>query len=931
MRCKDLTTVFAALLLTTIYPALSFAAQPAVAPVEAGCAEILAFKPHRGTLEYFIQKTVEARKGQRVTPLFVNPIDEMQLAQDKWRGVEGPAILQALLPEGCKFIDHKLLGSAGDGIVKDAGSGEFVMLRCGVDWHGKWVGFNISVPVFTLMANAKRSEKWLVGPEIEAVLDWGHGGGTKTTGNHTSISVMNHMAKYGVSVMAIDQPWHGEGARTSFKSDIDFMEFRLRILDRFVHPKVAALGVGHSMGGIVADLMMRRSDNQHLNLARRYKAFIPLSAVVDLLPGASVQEKGQAERWKEAENKQETLQHRIAPGDRDLGATLLQDDKVSALSGMFAQFLNLFHDWSAPRHMGVEYLPSTFIWGDGDYLYVGNEDLIDKHLLNLKNVKLIVYGPRVNFRGDVVQIGHLIFDHYRTFKDHAEALNLVKSYLFANQVEINYEDPEAIRKTFYEKYVQQHVSQHFWLNEDNRGFEALMMAAYYWDPKFQEFAKREMRKSDVYAKGMAKSKDLTLAARSGERAYMLQFIHLDQPEVFTEIREQIENVLGHKLDVRPRNSNDAILAYILQAYSSNLAFREWLQEYEILWETSTDKFKGLNDVAEQLRNFVQVKDWLRKADLEIETAKRVGRPVDSKIEGNYTRQLEMRAKAEAQLRSFDIDPSSDASVKQASDRINGLRKRTYVPKTGDSALAARTEKNIAERERMNDEIQAFKKDKEGARKLVDDLTAQRAKLEADLQDIGRQGSAPEVVSAIRAAESALERLLIADEKVRINVERYMMEQHDYQLLDADFMRNLPREIQQIFNDYEAASQAYQMAAANVRRTIGTAASQGHLGSEARAMSTQLETVRRDLSDASHKLNEIDGKIWVRIQKKNFLVREYSNELVPGYLNVETRRAVDYLSGRIEGWEKLRGTFENIWADWKLVWKERPPAEKVELY
>lgn len=904
----------------------------AVAISDPNDCEVLLRPPARGTLESYIDAT---RTKTPVTPRFVNPLEEEALAK-KWKGVKGPALLQALLPKDCHFIDHKLLGSAGDGIVKDAGSGEFVMLRCFLTWNKQWVGFNVSVPVSSLMSNLNRSEKWLIGPEAEALLDWGHGGGTKTTGNHTTIGIMNHIAKYGVAVLGIDQPWHGEGARSFFKDEKDYFAFRLGILNKFVDAKVPVFGVGHSMGGIFADMMMRRSDDPQLNLRSRYKGFIPLAAVVDLLPGKGLKEKGQAERWKEAANKQEHLQYRIAPGDRALGETLIRDDKVSALSGLFVQFMNLFHDWSAPAHQGQEYLPTQFIWGDSDYLYVGNEDLIDAYLLNLKNVDLKVFGPRITFKGDVVQVGHLIFDHSKMVPDHPDATAIVLDYLAHKQIDNH--NKEFARSQFFERFVKAHVSRHFWLNEENRGFVALYSAAYYWDPEFKAFAQERMKSHEVFAKALKGAKNPVHAAREAERAFHLQFVQKELPETYAMIREFVERSLGRKLTPKARDSESAVLANLLQAYASNLAFREYINNTEVVVEKVTPKFEALTKETEKLREFGELSEKIKKLSAEIERAEASGKKADpgkrSSLEASQT-QLE-RVKAELQKMNVSVGEVDFQAQRELLDQI---RKRTLIPTTkkpnetpADSARRqgeART--NIARRQELDASMQALRKEKDKARTALESVVSKRNRLENQLKDVIEKTNVPQVKDAYANADRALAELLEVDEQVRESVEKYMIDLYERQGLTGNWLSRLPADLQKLFDTYDARSQIYQRAVARVREVALTSARAGQLESGATETLNDLATTRREHTELTNAINQLDGQLWVKQRQSNILLTRYLNELVPGYITVERHMIVHLLDQPPENWAQVRGVLERAWGNWRTVWKERPPPEKVELY
>lgn len=905
---------------------LWFSALPLATSWGEGFSCDVLLKPRRGTLESLIEKTrADSRRLGPLTPEYNNPQTEIALAA-KWQGVRGPRMLQSLLPEDCTFIDHKLLGSAGDGIVKDAGSGEFIMIRCFMEWNGERVGFNISAPKSTLVQNYNREKKWLVGPEAEVLLDWGHGGGTKTTGNHTTIGIMNYLAKFGGAVIGMDQPWHAEGPREFFKDDLDYFNFRVALLEKFVHPSVDAIGVGHSMGGIFADMMMRRSDNPKARLSR-YKGFIALAAVVDLAPGKTLAEKHRAERAHEEALSKPPLYLRQSPDDRVMGGTLVADNKIAITPSLFERYMNVFHDWTPPAHLGSEYLPTLYIWGDSDWLYVGNEGRINSNLKILRNVSLRVYGIRVNFAGEVVQVGHLLFDHHRLVANHEVAKQIVEDFLTQQGVEIKNE--HSAREEFFVRFVKPYVSEHFLSNPGNNGFTGLYLAAYYWDKDFQNFAKAAMRENSVYKEAWAKAKLEKFKERDAERAFHKQMVMKETPETFTLVREYMEAKLGKELKHIQRTPVElVVLMNLLQAYSSNLAFRHYLQSATVQVENSTAALQELNKTGELLRDYARLADRARKTTNEIDKLKRAGKPVEAQEEILQKANESLLQLAEA-LKAKGIEDSVDARL-VASEKVKRVYQKAEIPQ-GQHAEEAR--KNIAMRERLRAETKSFREEKDKKRDQVERLSAERTRLETQIKDFARASKNPQVVAIYKGADQALELLKKADQDVRDGIEQYLVMLTTRGMFTKNWIYNLPPELQAKFDHYERMSKVYQTEVARISEAIAKAAREGIIDLEAQQAVLRLDQVKVEHSLRARELNVLEGKIWAKLRLQEQLLLRYTNVLVPGYYQIEYVKLSDILEQGLEAWNNptTRGLLEAAWGEWKTIWKERPPPEKVELY
>lgn len=312
------------------------------------------FSEPRQSLQQY--KAISRERARQVlAPKFSNPQYEM-IAAKTWNGVKGPELLQALLPDGVSFLDHALMGANEDGVVKTS-TGSMVHLRAQIGESATNIGVNINA----LKSNFNRDVKTFVRENADAVIVFIHGGGTKTTGHHVAASLMNWMNVRNVDVVSMDMPWHGEGARVSFESVKDSLEHMRAYIQKYVAPAgKPVILVGHSMGGVVADLYMRMYPNDKL-----ITAVAPLSTVADALPGGTANEKILQEALIAERNKTNA---NIPAAERDLGEWLARQNKLSPTCGLFCQVLMFGINWAKPAHKGEEYLPALYVIGEGDGL-----------------------------------------------------------------------------------------------------------------------------------------------------------------------------------------------------------------------------------------------------------------------------------------------------------------------------------------------------------------------------------------------------------------------------------------------------------------------------------------------------------------------------------------------------------------------------------
>ncbi|MBN8555340.1 MAG: alpha/beta fold hydrolase [Deltaproteobacteria bacterium] len=359
-----------------------------------------------GNLQSFIDTTLKTRKANLTTGQYREATHFDMLADQEaaqtWSGILPPKFIAELLPKDVTLIDHTLLAAAEPGVVKDPGSGEFLSLRIDVDGQGT----NIGVSRSALLNNATRIQKSFVRDQAKAVILFMHGGGTRTTGHHVAINLMNHFHHYGVDVISFDHAWHGEGPRKNYNTPQEYMEWIRALIQKTVPADTPVFLAGHSMGGEFADVYRRLYPNDNL-----VKGVIALSTIVDPFPGASVREKTKLHQARDEETRSENSQ---SPEDKVLLQSLISQNKLSFPAFVFESLFSMTNSWVIPADGGKSLIPALYVWGEKDWLYVGNEKIIQTHLAVLPHTKIVTYGTRfdVTEKKDI-RVGHMIFDHHR--------------------------------------------------------------------------------------------------------------------------------------------------------------------------------------------------------------------------------------------------------------------------------------------------------------------------------------------------------------------------------------------------------------------------------------------------------------------------------------------------------------------------------------
>lgn len=896
-----------------------------------GCNDLLSSVP--GDYMSFVNQAESARgESKKKHPEFLNPESEKKLAQ-LWKGELGPEALQRLLPPGVTFVGHQLRKAAAPGVVKvEQKSGDFLILRVEMPFNGRTIATNVTVNAQALYNNIHRSLKgeklWLIGPDATAAMDWGHGGGTKTTGGHTADTLMNYLAKYNVFTFGMDQPWHGEGPRVWFEDDEEYFKFRVAFRKQFVHPDVPTFLVGHSKGGLVADMAVRRTGAKYkkIGLDEAYVGMIPLSFVPDDKPGGTYSDKTTEARYKEALQKEAEIMARINPGDCSLFANLMAEDKISALSGLMCTHLSMFNSWLEMEAS----LPSLYVMGEHDGLYVTKEKLIEEHVRSLKNATLWTFSSRVSFRGEVEPVGHMIFDHYMPKKNHPEALAAMTEYLTHKlQNQKLPESEEELQTLFKEKVLKGHVNEYSFMTPVNNYTTTLVLMGYQWVPEFKNFLENRIG-ALAQEKGVDVSKFMP--------KYFLQYTEEGVFETYQVIKNFVARVLADKgielkeVSLKQRletaqkegdplaNQRESILS-LLKAYGNNLAFREFLKSFSYIDTGATKEFETLNRVGGALTQRIKMLNSIRKEKISDEEKQKKIAELEPIVDdqGNT------------------LEPGDAAGVQAALDRIQEIRNKKWIPEEGELKEFAAA--NVKARDDIHRLVKELEAKRDQLKKEWEQLKKETSALEARLENALEGAESP----AIRAYEARREKLYTEletyDLKVRDIQDAFLVKVIENQRSMVEAFEQLPKELLAAYEDAERASQNYQALLQEGQALREKEALQGALGSEVQKMAQELlgpQGLKERLAAKVMEYAKLEYQdITEARDRQDQLLADYIKQVMPRYFKVTEVKVADALNAPVKSLEDLKETFkfaEKALSQWRgKVLISKPEGGDSSLY
>ena len=568
----------------------------------------------------FYEKKVISQQEQfrALHPNYIDPVKEKKLVELWNKKPPTPKLLESLLPEDVHFINHQLHQPNAESVVKLAEQGSSVMARAYYKYQNHVYGTNVVFSTRALIdnLNSHSGQNWLVGENATAAILFLHGGGSKSSGAHVAGPMVNHFRNYGIDVLSLDLPWHSNGHREflRFESEIETLS---AFAKKYIPPNIPLFVWGHSWGSVFAEQLMRMTDRPkkefvfHNNL----KGAIILSTAVDSAPGKSRKEKQEEYNKRIQYVRENPTKFKEANEERGFWKTIINDGKISPL-GVFYSSGTIFQlDQSPPSHQGRNFIPALMIVGKHDSLvYLGFEKLY-KVYENLKNVETHYLEELPYFRDSknspMKKVGHLLGDYLdpgtREQIDFFLARKFIAKILVSNSMKPRENKLQDLLDAIINSI--QNNSPPGKINDFKEQLNILLKSQLLDRINIPEslINKAEETQNNTPApnKNIPESLEKSLLTGSQIRSSLtllrdhLSSNHLDQAlTIAKSLHQKIKDLIAFKIqeaDIQKQTNNKDTPVFIrlLQNFSNNLAFREFIKKYILYNEKGTLIYKNI--------------------------------------------------------------------------------------------------------------------------------------------------------------------------------------------------------------------------------------------------------------------------------------------------------------------------------------------------
>ena len=532
-----------------------------------------------GSKLYYEERVVAQRgRFRALHPNSIDPVKERELVGLWNKEPYTPSLLKRLLPEDTQFINHQLYQPQSAAVVKLNEPGSTVMAR--VHYKHKNRDFETNV-AFSRRAladnlNSKSGKNWLVGENAKAAILFFHGGGTNSTGSPVGSKIINHYRNYDIDVISIDLPWHANGHRQFLDIESDIKSFGI-LAQKYIPPHVPLFVWGHSWGSIFAEQIMRMTDRPHQEFFFHHnlKGAIILSTAVDAAPGKSLKEKQEAFLSRSQAVKDNIENYEQAESETNFWSSIIDDGKSSPLGAFYSASTIFQLDQLVPAHEGRKYIPALMVVGKHDSLvYFGFEDLYEHYKL-LKNVETHYIGkPHPHFRNkDLQKVGHLLGD-YLDPKTGEPIDFYFASRFIAKQLTLDSMRGSEIRIL----NVLDAIKNNDFRIEDNDLKTEIDIIS---DPIFLDRIDNQQ-----IVDGLLSLKDNLLSRNT-----------VGVSTTIEALQKAVEQSINTKVDSstidKTKDKTIANFFRLLQNFSNNLAFREFIADYVYYSEKNTDSYASI--------------------------------------------------------------------------------------------------------------------------------------------------------------------------------------------------------------------------------------------------------------------------------------------------------------------------------------------------
>ena len=278
-----------------------------------------------------------------------------------------PSLFQAMLPPGVQFINHQQEYSNHPVHVQlEAPGHEAAMFRAQWSLDGKHYSANVlssTAPLYDNLMNAyenRTTEKYLAGTNDRIVFIDVRGGGSRSVTPASSFEKANTMGHYGIDVLSISHPLHGEGPQ-QMMSVREFWYMMNAFVTRYVHPDADIYVGGHSLGGSLTAVLMEMWHREHTinpSFFPQLKGTLIASPAMDPAPGKPIAEK--VEIFLEQERLARKLSNEEGSDGNLWVNDLIIEGKLGFLEEIWTVMSIFQQNQVIPDHRG-KYYPPTFV------------------------------------------------------------------------------------------------------------------------------------------------------------------------------------------------------------------------------------------------------------------------------------------------------------------------------------------------------------------------------------------------------------------------------------------------------------------------------------------------------------------------------------------------------------------------------------------
>lgn len=517
----------------------------------------------------YYEKQVISQRGRfrALHPTYIDPARDREQVELWDKEPPTPILLKSLLPEDIHFINHQLYQPSSAAVVKLTEQGSTVMARAHYKYQNRIYGTNVAFSRRALVdnLNSNSGKNWLVGENAKAAILFLHGGGTKSTGAHVAGPMISHFRNYEIDVLSLDLPWHGGGHREflNFESEIKNLGV---FAQKYIPPNVPLFVWGHSWGSVFSEQLMRMTDRpkQEFFFHNNLKGTIILSTAVDAAPGKSRKEKQEAFEEIKQYVRENPEQFQAAEAEQGFWKTIIDDGKISPLGAFYSSGTIFQLDQSPPSHQGRKFIPTLMVVGKHDPLvYHGFKDLY-KVYETLKNVEAHYLDTLPYYKDPKGsphrEVGHLLGDYLDPVTREPIDFSLARKFI-AEQLVLDSMKGQEIRVLNLLDIIKSDPSE-IKNNDLREQFDIILNSNFL-----------EQIGHPQIVDGLLSLRDNLLSNNLNNVSTIVQSLH-----------QKLTQLIKAKQDaavIEKRKEDRTVPAFIrlLQNFSNNLAFREFIRNY----------------------------------------------------------------------------------------------------------------------------------------------------------------------------------------------------------------------------------------------------------------------------------------------------------------------------------------------------------------